>query len=307
MPPSPWKGTPASPGCPCSCQPGGWRAFQSFPRELFVQTICPSWALCGGRKTRPGMQIPPSPSSPRPARLLAGDGKMGSSGDAPAASHPGEGLVLGGFLSPPAHPAAAPYLCSQSRLEQPVRATLGCCAHPGRVLLPGNAAPFVNPSRCGSETSSFQRGTSDGFRGNLHFSDCAEKWCFQSENEMEPSLPPSPNEAAKWGLCLEMFGAHRLSSFCFFRSALLFFAPISRIFFMSRVHGQAALSTPCHLRRGWSAVVNPVILHFLGGKMCSEPKLSIEARYFLHKSGSVIDASLRLCLRASERGWLLLA
>lgn len=33
--------------------------------------------------------------------------------------------------------------------------------------------------------------SSDGFRGNLHFSGCAEKWCFQSENEMETSLPPS--------------------------------------------------------------------------------------------------------------------
>lgn len=47
---------------------------------------------------------------------------------------------------------------------------------------------FVKPSRCGLEKFSF--GSSDGFRGNLHFSGCAEKRRFQSENEMETSLPP---------------------------------------------------------------------------------------------------------------------
>lgn len=134
----------------------------------------------------------------------------------------------------------------------------------------------------------------------MHFSGCAEKWCFQSENGMETSLPPpSPSKAAfaKWGLCFEIFEAHRRPSFCFFRFAVLFFASISPIFFMSRVHSQAALSSPRHLEGvgcqeraagGLSRVLNPVIFHFLGGKMCSELKLSVETFCFFHKSGFII-------------------
>lgn len=100
-------------------------------------------------------------------------------------------------------------------------------------------APSASESRWKSEQMWFRKLQ---LRGTLAPQMASEEICtsvdarkngvFKVKMKWKPAFPPpSPSEAAfaKWGLCFEMFEAHRRPSFCFFRFAVLFFASISRI------------------------------------------------------------------------------